>query len=146
MYGSAGNPSITPPYFCIASDHFPATETCSFTLVASSSFSSIKKGLLHLLVDSGCSSHVVDPEMIPNADRHLPKYQALQPPKIVYGAGSHELRATGMAKLTIGVENTAGIQREVNMSVMLMPGLGRCLLYTSPSPRDLSTSRMPSSA
>ena len=23
---------------------------------------------------------------------------------------------------------------------------GRCLLYTSPSPRDLSTSRMPSSA
>ena len=26
-----------------------------------------------------------------------------------------------------------------------MPGVG-CLLYTSPSPRDLSTSRMPSSA
>ena len=26
------------------------------------------------------------------------------------------------------------------------PGLGICLLYTSPSPRDLSTSRMPSSA
>ena len=25
-------------------------------------------------------------------------------------------------------------------------GLSRCLLYTSPSPRDLSTSRMPSSA
>ena len=26
------------------------------------------------------------------------------------------------------------------------PGFGACLLYTSPSPRDLSTSRMPSSA
>ena len=26
------------------------------------------------------------------------------------------------------------------------PWLGNCLLYTSPSPRDLSTSRMPSSA
>jgi len=26
------------------------------------------------------------------------------------------------------------------------PDLGTCLLYTSPSPRDLSTSRMPSSA
>ena len=25
-------------------------------------------------------------------------------------------------------------------------GIGGCLLYTSPSPRDLSTSRMPSSA
>ena len=28
----------------------------------------------------------------------------------------------------------------------LPPGLSICLLYTSPSPRDLSTSRMPSSA
>ena len=28
----------------------------------------------------------------------------------------------------------------------LMDRLKRCLLYTSPSPRDLSTSRMPSSA
>ena len=26
------------------------------------------------------------------------------------------------------------------------PSMGGCLLYTSPSPRDLSTSRMPSSA
>ena len=34
-------------------------------------------------------------------------------------------------------------------NVVLMPcfvNLGACLLYTSPSPRDLSTSRMPSSA
>ena len=36
--------------------------------------------------------------------------------------------ATGTAKLTIGVDNTAGIQREVNMSIMLVPGLGRNLL------------------
>ena len=27
-----------------------------------------------------------------------------------------------------------------------LPTIGSCLLYTSPSPRDLSTSRMPSSA
>ena len=101
--------------------------------------------------------------MIPDADQQLREYQALQPPKIVLGAGSHELLATGTAKLTIGVENTAGKQREVNMSVMLVPGLGRnllstsaapangietiiCLLYTSPSPRDKRQSRMPSSA
>ena len=30
--------------------------------------------------------------------------------------------------------------------VACMPALSGCLLYTSPSPRDLSTSRMPSSA
>ena len=29
---------------------------------------------------------------------------------------------------------------------LLIDGLDGCLLYTSPSPRDLSTSRMPSSA
>ena len=69
--------------------------------------------------------------MIPNADHHLREYQALQPPKNVYGAGSHELIAIGTAKLTIGVENTAGKQREVNMSVMLVPGLGRNLLSSS---------------
>ena len=28
----------------------------------------------------------------------------------------------------------------------IIPGPDACLLYTSPSPRDLSTSRMPSSA
>ena len=37
-------------------------------------------------------------------------------------------------------------QIKPNMKVVeLSPG-GGCLLYTSPSPRDLSTSRMPSSA
>ena len=33
---------------------FPLPETCSFTFVTRSSFSSIKKGGLQLLVDSGC--------------------------------------------------------------------------------------------
>ena len=40
-----------------------------------------------------------------------------------------------------GVEN--GIRRLSNLNIVLFSG---CLLYTSPSPRDLSTSRMPSSA
>ena len=37
--------------------------------------------------------------------------------------------------------------RQFELDVHFIPGMGlRCLLYTSPSPRDLSTSRMPSSA
>ena len=114
----------------------PAVETCSLAFVASLSSSSIKKGWLQLLVDSGCSSHIVDPEMIPNSDKHLGEYQALQHPRIVYGAGSHELLATGTAKLTIGVENTAGKQQEVNMSVLLVPGLGRNLVSSSAAPAN----------
>ena len=41
------------------------------------------------------------------------------------------------SKYQISAKSTAGIQQEVATA---------CLLYTSPSPRDLSTSRMPSSA
>ena len=41
-----------------------------------------------------------------------------------------------------GVTITSGLGRESGGEV----GLESCLLYTSPSPRDLSTSRMPSSA
>ena len=33
---------------------------------------------------------------------------------------------------------------DIQMMMQALPGV--CLLYTSPSPRDLSTSRMPSSA
>ena len=41
----------------------------------------------------------------------------------------------------------ASVEPMVVISDIRMPGMdGICLLYTSPSPRDLSTSRMPSSA
>ena len=36
--------------------------------------------------------------------------------------------------------------REVGQFKGIIDSLNNCLLYTSPSPRDLSTSRMPSSA
>ena len=75
--------------------------------------------------------------MIPSADQHLLEYQALKPPKIVYEAGSHECLATGTAELTIGVENTAGKQREVNISVMLVPSLVRNLLSSSTASANL---------
>ena len=41
-------------------------------------------------------------------------------------------------------KNNTGLEREKLLS--LPEVLEACLLYTSPSPRDLSTSRMPSSA
>ena len=44
-----------------------AAETCDFTLVASSSISSIKNAGLQQLADSGCSSHKTDHATIPHA-------------------------------------------------------------------------------
>ena len=37
-------------------------------------------------------------------------------------------------------------ERKISLGLLRQDGGGTCLLYTSPSPRDLSTSRMPSSA
>ena len=101
------------PLFLHYKRPFPLPETCSFTFVASSSFSSIKNGGLQLLVDSGCPSRMDDPEMIPNADQNLGEYSELHPPKRVYGPGSHELLATGTANLTIGVEKLQAYNEHV---------------------------------
>ena len=46
-----------------------------------------------------------------------------------------------------GNQGVQGLQGLSNQGVQGLAGsIGVCLLYTSPSPRDLSTSRMPSSA
>ena len=50
------------------------------------------------------------------------------------GKNSHELR------------RVAETMEEAEITDWMMPILNRCLLYTSPSPRDYAASRMPSSA
>ena len=54
--------------------------------------------------------------------------------------------AAGMTGLAVGIANTG--KGEIDKTVDALGAVGNvaCLLYTSPSPRDLSTSRMPSSA
>ena len=52
--------------------------------------------------------------------------------------GSSEIDATGLGDRVFEIHSEATLK---NLTVT-----GGCLLYTSPSPRDLSTSRMPSSA
>ena len=47
---------------------------------------------------------------------------------------------------TNGKGSTAAFLREILEAHNLSVNIYTCLLYTSPSPRDLSTSRMPSSA
>ena len=42
--------------------------------------------------------------------------------------------------------NIPSIVLEIAYGILVGPVLGICLLYTSPSPRDLRASRMPSSA
>ena len=49
-----------------------------------------------------------------------------------------------LAPLTLGLIADRLMNTERILAILFL--IGACLLYTSPSPRDLSTSRMPSSA
>ena len=65
-----------------------------------------------------------------------------------------EQAAAGGARLAVLPENFAAMGRRDSAAIgraeapggLTLDSLQSCLLYTSPSPRDLSTSRMPSSA
>ena len=70
-----------------------------------------------------------------------------------YGSGAPIIAILGEFDALPGVSQTASPFREKRSEVDAghacghhLFGAGSCLLYTSPSPRDLSTSRMPSSA
>ena len=56
-------------------------------------------------------------------------------------------KVVGISKLVKVVEIFAKrLQTQETMTAQIADAIEDCLLYTSPSPRDLSTSRMPSSA
>jgi len=55
-------------------------------------------------------------------------------------------KANGQPPPTGGLLSRAAPVRDVKEDYIKMILYGSCLLYTSPSPRDLSTSRMPSYA
>ena len=61
---------------------------------------------------------------------------------------SAESRTEGtVVSLTDGIARIHGLSEAMQGEMLEFPGdIYGCLLYTSPSPRDLSTSRMPSSA
>ena len=69
----------------------------------------------------------------------LPNQKSEKNVFIIHGLGEHSGRYEDFAKnLT---------QKNIGVFCIDLIGHGKsCLLYTSPSPRDLSTSRMPSSA
>ena len=61
-----------------------------------------------------------------------------------------ELYTKSLGGLIVKFWNVYGIEKDMNkahvITDFIRKGFETCLLYTSPSPRDLSTSRMPSSA
>ena len=77
------------------------------------------------------------PDMVTVGNRPLGKSQLIEPRLTGVTPYPQDLRAEH------GFDNQAD---QLSMSPLLLEQFMTCLLYTSPSPRDLSTSRMPSSA
>ena len=72
--------------------------------------------------------------------------QAYRQALSVTGQNIANVNTEGYSKRDVALEEIGGIQGGVT-DVSDQSGLGvSCLLYTSPSPRDNTTSRMPSSA
>ena len=65
---------------------------------------------------------------------------------ISFSGAYHRIRPGRPAKLQAVIAALVRQQAEQGFAESVLDRGGHCLLYTSPSPRDLSTSRMPSSA
>ena len=60
---------------------------------------------------------------------------------------ARRVRETEVFSVVLGYSTSAEeLRRMAPKGIILSGGPSSCLLYTSPSPRDLSTTRMPSSA
>ena len=67
-------------------------------------------------------------------------------PELVVGIDAVLKGAPTLALGNVVGSNIANVLLVVGLPAIIAPMTCDCLLYTSPSPRDLSTSRMPSSA
>ena len=67
-------------------------------------------------------------------------------PAVVYQDSEKTAPARVRQQMPTGGDGTAYMGEKMDLKKADMGDVITCLLYTSPSPRDLSTSRMPSSA
>ena len=73
---------------------------------------------------------------------NIPLLAGLDP----YGLSIAVLVVSGLVLLLGHYRALDRLSKLLVVLLTLLTGIAACLLYTSPSPRDLSTSRMPSSA
>ena len=82
-------------------------------------------------------------DILKELEEELPNLIDKTAPKIIKWVFAWYLIKLGIALIILGLGAIAALLITQNLVASLPKP---CLLYTSPSPRDLSTSRMPSSA
>ena len=100
---------------------------------------------LHRITTISEANHYLKEEFIPKWNKRFarePKDKTLAYRPIPKGINLNDILCI-KEKRTVYPDNTISYK---NTTYQILPDPYSCLLYTSPSPRDLSTSRMPSSA
>ncbi|CAN0496411.1 unnamed protein product, partial [Discosporangium mesarthrocarpum] len=86
---------------------------------------------LILMVDSGCTDHMLDPELFTqDIDNVLANYIMLKTPRSVTGMGHTTMHVAGQGTLPFYIPDSTGTETLAKINVLLVLGLGRNLLST----------------
>ncbi|CAN0425105.1 unnamed protein product, partial [Ascophyllum nodosum] len=92
--------------------------------------------LVSVMVDSGASDHSFDDALIPRLRYRLDNYQALAIRRYITTAGGHQLEGAGLGLLRGHIIDAQGVQRLIQISVLIVPGLGRNLFSGKQASRN----------
>ena len=101
---------------------------------------------ISMVVDSGATDNYVDPALAPGLRAYMRDVKELRVPHTIAAAGQNLLQGVATGTICGAVTDDSGNDWLISFRFIVIPRLGTCLLYTSPSPRDATLSRMPSSA
>ena len=92
--------------------------------------------LVSVMVDSGASSHYFDDALIPRLRYRLENYQDLAIRRYITTAGGHQLEGAGQGLLRGHIIDPQGVQRLIQISVLIVPSLGRNLFSVKQASRN----------
>ena len=92
--------------------------------------------LVSVMVDSGASVHYFDNALIPGLRYRLDNYQELAIRRYITTAGGHKLEGAGQGLLRGHIIDAQGVQGLIQISVLIVPGLGRNLFSVQQASRN----------
>ena len=92
--------------------------------------------LVSVMVDSGASGHYFDDALIPRLRYRLENYQELAIRRYITTAGGHQLEGAGQGLLRSHIIDAQRVQRLIQISMLIVPGLGRNLFSVKQASRN----------
>ena len=92
--------------------------------------------LVSVMVDSGASGHYFDDALTLRLRCRLENYQELAIRRYITTAGGHQLEGAGQGLLRGHIIDAQGVERLIQISVLIVPGLGRNLFSVKQASRN----------